>query len=107
MKRVLLALGRGYQRTFSWVLPTRCRFFPSCSQYYLEAVERHGAMVERPGIVRSEPERVVGTCECVGVLTLRNLLGRDVRFPVARLERCAGCRGALRQRRSAGLRYRR
>lgn len=43
MRRFLLWVGRGYQRTFSWILPTRCRFYPSCSQYYLDAIDRHGS----------------------------------------------------------------
>ena len=44
MKALLLRAGRLYQRTLSYVLPTHCRFHPSCSQYYLEAVERHGCV---------------------------------------------------------------
>ncbi len=40
---LLLALGRLYQRTLSYVLPTRCRFYPSCSEYFLQAVELRGA----------------------------------------------------------------
>jgi len=38
----LALLIRGYQRVISPVLPPSCRFHPSCSQYTLEAVERHG-----------------------------------------------------------------
>ncbi|MBA3497270.1 MAG: membrane protein insertion efficiency factor YidD [Gemmatimonadota bacterium] len=42
--RLLLAtLIRGYQRFLSPGLPPSCRFHPSCSQYALEAVTRHGA----------------------------------------------------------------
>lgn len=44
MKRLLLAAVRLYQRTLSLVLPVQCRFFPSCSCYFAEAVERHGAL---------------------------------------------------------------
>ena len=43
MSRILLALVRGYQRFLSPMLPPRCRFLPTCSQYAAEAVERHGA----------------------------------------------------------------
>jgi putative membrane protein insertion efficiency factor len=43
MSGVLLALLRGYRRLVSPLLPPRCRFLPSCSQYAVEAVERHGA----------------------------------------------------------------
>lgn len=37
-------LIRGYQRVISPALPPSCRFTPSCSQYTLEAVERHGVV---------------------------------------------------------------
>jgi uncharacterized protein len=40
---VLLALLRGYRRLVSPLLPPRCRFLPSCSQYAVEAIEQHGA----------------------------------------------------------------
>ena len=44
MKRVALALIRGYQRYFSRVLPSSCRFHPSCSVYTYEAIERYGLL---------------------------------------------------------------
>lgn len=44
MKRFLLAAVRLYQRTLSLILPVQCRFWPSCSNYFSEAVERHGAL---------------------------------------------------------------
>lgn len=34
---------RGYQCFLSPLLPRSCRFFPTCSAYALQAVERHGA----------------------------------------------------------------
>jgi putative membrane protein insertion efficiency factor len=43
-RRVLAGLIRGYQLVVSPVLPPSCRFTPSCSQYALEAVRRHGAV---------------------------------------------------------------
>jgi uncharacterized protein len=43
VSRLLLALVRAYQRFLSPLLPPRCRFLPTCSQYAAEAVERHGA----------------------------------------------------------------
>lgn len=42
-QRLLALLIRGYQRLLSPLLPPSCRFYPSCSQYALEAVNRHGA----------------------------------------------------------------
>ena len=43
-RRLLAALIRGYQIVLSPLLPPSCRFHPSCSQYALEAVTRHGAL---------------------------------------------------------------
>jgi putative membrane protein insertion efficiency factor len=45
LPRILLAAFiRGYQRLLSPLLPPSCRFYPSCSQYALDAVSRHGAL---------------------------------------------------------------
>jgi len=35
---------RGYKRWISPMLPHACRFVPTCSEYALEAVERHGTL---------------------------------------------------------------
>lgn len=43
-RNVLMAAIRGYQRWISPTLPPACRFTPSCSQYALEAVTKHGAL---------------------------------------------------------------
>jgi len=43
VKTALLAVVRFYQRAISPALPPRCRFYPTCSAYALEAIERHGA----------------------------------------------------------------
>jgi putative membrane protein insertion efficiency factor len=43
MKSVLLGAVRLYRSAISPLLPPRCRFTPTCSQYALEALERHGA----------------------------------------------------------------
>ncbi len=45
MKQVLLALVRFYRYAISPMLGRNCRFVPSCSEYALEAVERHGALM--------------------------------------------------------------
>lgn len=44
MKILLLALLRGYQYFISPLLGPRCRFQPTCSQYAIEAIGRHGAL---------------------------------------------------------------
>jgi putative membrane protein insertion efficiency factor len=44
MKNLLLALIRGYQYALRPLLGANCRFYPSCSDYAREAVEKHGAL---------------------------------------------------------------
>lgn len=44
MRSVVVRLLRGYRYWLSPLLGSRCRFYPSCSAYALEAVETHGAM---------------------------------------------------------------
>jgi len=39
-----MILVRVYQWTISPMLGARCRFYPSCSCYAHEALERHGAL---------------------------------------------------------------
>ncbi len=50
---------RAYQLTLSRLLPTVCRFSPSCSQYAIEAIQLHGAVRGIPmavwRIVRCNP----------------------------------------------------
>jgi uncharacterized protein len=40
---MLVALIRLYRATFAGALGGRCRFYPSCSDYAIEAVSDHGA----------------------------------------------------------------
>lgn len=42
--RVLLVLLAGYRKFVSPLLGPRCRFYPSCSAYAVEAVQLHGAV---------------------------------------------------------------
>ena len=44
MRFVLKFLSRGYQLAISPLLGPRCRFYPSCSHYAMEAIETHGAL---------------------------------------------------------------
>lgn len=42
VRSAVRVLIRGYQLTISPVLGPRCRFWPSCSDYALQAVQTHG-----------------------------------------------------------------
>jgi putative membrane protein insertion efficiency factor len=44
MRWLLIGLVRCYQVALSPLLPASCRFYPSCSAYAVEALERHGAL---------------------------------------------------------------
>lgn len=44
MKKILIFLIRCYQKYLSPLKSTRCPYFPTCSQYGLEAVQKYGAV---------------------------------------------------------------
>ena len=44
LKRLMIGLIRLYQLTLSPWVGRECRYLPTCSQYAIEALERHGAL---------------------------------------------------------------
>ena len=42
MRSLMLSILRGYRYAVSPLLGPRCRFYPSCSEYAIEAIERYG-----------------------------------------------------------------
>lgn len=44
LSKALIALVRFYQRGISPMLPPACRYTPTCSQYMVEAILKHGAL---------------------------------------------------------------
>jgi len=42
--RIAIALVRGYQIALSPIFGGQCRFYPSCSQYFILAVEKYGVV---------------------------------------------------------------
>ena len=44
MRRVLLAMIRGYQLLFSSFFGRSCRFYPTCSTYARDSIVRFGAL---------------------------------------------------------------
>lgn len=45
MRKITVALLQIYQAALSPILPfNHCRFYPSCSEYAIEAVQKHGVI---------------------------------------------------------------
>ena len=44
IRQVLIFGVRAYQVGLSPLLPASCRYYPSCSAYAIEALDRHGAL---------------------------------------------------------------
>jgi uncharacterized protein len=44
MRKAVIATLRLYQRFVSPMLPSACRFHPTCSEYMIEAVDKYGAL---------------------------------------------------------------
>ncbi|HEY3373978.1 MAG TPA: membrane protein insertion efficiency factor YidD [Candidatus Aquicultor sp.] len=42
MKQIAIALIKIYQKAISPLTPPSCRFYPTCSHYALQAIEKHG-----------------------------------------------------------------
>lgn len=44
MRWAIIGLLRFYKMAVSPMLPSACRFYPTCSEYMLEAVSKYGAL---------------------------------------------------------------
>jgi putative membrane protein insertion efficiency factor len=44
LRRLATAPVRFYQRAISPALPARCKYYPSCSEYAIQAVRRYGIL---------------------------------------------------------------
>lgn len=44
MEELLIRAVKGYQRTISPMFPPSCRYYPTCSTYTIQAIEKHGAL---------------------------------------------------------------
>ena len=78
MRQVITGVLRGYRYLISPLLGPTCRFYPTCSSYAIEAIERHGVIrgawltLRRlircnpwhPGGVDMVPDENVGTSSC-------------------------------------------
>ncbi len=44
VQKLVIGLLRLYKALLSPLLPSACRFYPTCSEYMIEAVQRYGAV---------------------------------------------------------------
>jgi len=42
LSQLAIFLVKAYQNTLGFVFPQACRFYPSCSEYSIQALKRHG-----------------------------------------------------------------
>jgi uncharacterized protein len=84
MKKICLFAVRAYQACLGPVFGGNCRFYPSCSNYACEAIERHGA---RHGSWLAL--RRVLRCHPFSPGGIDLVPEADDRAPVARMERGA------------------
>lgn len=42
MKKIFIKLIKGYQKIVSPLIGKHCRFYPSCSEYIIETIEKQG-----------------------------------------------------------------
>jgi len=44
VRKIIIFFIRIYKRFISPILPNSCRFYPTCSQYAMDAVQKYGAL---------------------------------------------------------------
>jgi uncharacterized protein len=44
MQRILIVILKGYKLYLSPLLPSACRFYPTCSEYMMDAIAKHGSI---------------------------------------------------------------
>ena len=57
MKKIILFLISIYQKISS-LTPPRCRFYPTCSQYSIEALKKYGVRPNERGVYYNEESNI-------------------------------------------------
>jgi putative membrane protein insertion efficiency factor len=58
MLRIIILLIKIYQKYISFFLPARCRFYPTCSQYMIDALVKYGIL---KGFIRGKKNTKVSS----------------------------------------------
>ncbi|MGL5511268.1 MAG: membrane protein insertion efficiency factor YidD [Microcoleaceae cyanobacterium] len=78
LKKILIAILQGYKKIISPLLPPACRYYPTCSEYAMEAIDRFGIFTGswlatkrilrchpfHPGGYDPVPEKHSADCHC-------------------------------------------
>ena len=64
MQKILILIIKSYQFLISPLLGSRCRFLPTCSEYFIEALQGHGlikgTMLGVKRILKCHPFKIIG-----------------------------------------------
>ena len=77
MIKILVFIIKVYQYSISPLIGNRCRFFPSCSEYFIEAIKTHGLVkgfslsVKR--IFKCHPFKKLGGGDGIDFVPLKNI----------------------------------
>ncbi|MGP6139151.1 MULTISPECIES: membrane protein insertion efficiency factor YidD [unclassified Jeotgalibaca] len=90
MKKVLITGVRGYQKHISPLFPPSCRYYPTCSTYMIQAIEKHGAakgtLMGTARILRCQPMAKGGFDPVPKKFTLRRNPDSDEQLQAMREE---------------------
>lgn len=88
MKKLLIKGVRGYQKQISPLFPPSCRYYPSCSHYMVDALEKHGAakgaLMGTARILRCQPLAKGGYDPVPATFTLRRNQNSDEQLEAMR-----------------------
>ena len=76
MKNFLILIIKIYQYLISPLLGNRCRFLPTCSEYFIEAIDTHGLLkglklgIKR--ISKCHPIQILGSGDGLDLVPVKN-----------------------------------
>ena len=79
---IILSLIKFYNFFISPLLGTRCRFFPTCSEYCSESLKEHslikGSLYSLKRIIRCHPIKILGGADGVDLVPAKNYKPKEV-----------------------------
>ncbi len=86
MKKILVFVIKLYQYLISPLLGNRCRFLPTCSSYFIEALETHGLIkgcyLGTRRILKCHPFKKLGASSGIDFVPIPKNTSRKVRLRV-------------------------